>query len=230
MSTQAIVPILYTVENGSPDAGYGLITLLHDGDGGRLQVTLGVGYTEGGGDLKAVLTRYTSDPAANAQLAQGLRLFVPRINDFDGPNKTILASNTDFLGFLKKAGSDQAMQRAQDAQFALEVTGPAYTWAQGQKLTLPLSFLVIADSYLQSGEIFQFLRNRFPATTPLNGGSEKDWISEYLATRNAWLVSAGGAMKSSAYRTAFYQTLIDRDDWDLGGHAYVINGSRVDIA
>jgi chitosanase len=232
MSTKAIVPILYTFENGKPDPSYRSITLFHDGDGGRLQVTLGVGYTEGGGDLKQVLARYL---AANDQLkstgkgsqeAAALALFVNRINDPISANTTFLAASSAFQGHLKAAGKEAIMQQAQDLQFQNEILGPATNWATANGFNPePLSLLVIADSFLQSGEVFSFLRDRFSEKTPANGGDEQDWIRAYTETRHQWLLSSGKLLAASSYRTAFLLDLIDTKDWNIAQSEYSVDGT-----
>jgi chitosanase len=226
-ASTVILDILRTFENGTEDPGYSDITLLHDGDGGRLQVTLGIGFTEGGGDLLAVLRNYCGN--AKSQFGNFFLSYIPKINSFASANRTVLSGDSTFQTALKKAGSDSLMQAAQDEQFTAEVMLPAAAFCKENGLSLPLSELVVADSYLQSGEIFPWLRDEFSANTPANGGDEKTWITQYLKARNSWLENASPADASSSYRTKFLLQRVAADDWNLTGKSYGINGYNLNL-
>ena len=68
------------------------------------------------------------------------------------------------------------MQRIQDDFFDKRYFQPAMQWADTNEFTLPLSALVIYDSFIHSGSILDFLRKRFPEVPPAKGGNEKTWI------------------------------------------------------
>jgi len=70
-----------------------------------------------------------------------------------------------FKSLLRAAGNDPVMQKAQDFIFASETWDSAQRWFNENGFTLPLSMLVIADSFLQSGSMLRFLRQRFKEVT-----------------------------------------------------------------
>jgi hypothetical protein len=49
---------------------------------------------------------------------------------------------------------------------------------------LPLSMLVVYDSFIHSGSVPMFLRKRFIERPPANGGDEKKWIGSYVEVRH----------------------------------------------
>src|ERR1700751_3135366 len=55
-----VIRIIRVFETGADSGEYGLVTLLHDGAGGRLQVTLGIQFDEHSGDLARVLNGYVA--------------------------------------------------------------------------------------------------------------------------------------------------------------------------
>jgi chitosanase len=54
------------------------------------------------------------------------------------------------------------MQQAQREEYDSRYLYPAIAWGESCGFTLPLSFLVIADSYLHSGSTLGFLKAKFP--------------------------------------------------------------------
>jgi chitosanase len=110
---------------------------------------------------------------ANGTYSEQLRPFLPKIG------VTPLADNKEFKQLLRDAGrKDSVMQRIQDEFFERRYFQPAMQWADANEFTLPLSALVIYDSFIHSGGIFDFLRKRFPekvaTKTP---GSNNTWMS-----------------------------------------------------
>ena len=88
--------------------------------------------------------------------------------------------------------------------------------------------LVIADSFLQSGSMLQFLRNRFREVPPAKGGQEKMFIADYTYVRNNWLSGhPNRAIHNSAYRTRCYLSQINSENWNLDSLPIVMNGVRV---
>ncbi len=89
-------------------------------------------------------------------------------------------------------------------------------WADKNGLTLALSALVIYDSFVHSGSILGFLRNRFSAVPPAQGGDEKTWIAHYVNARQTWLSShSNPVLRPTVYRTQCFVREIDRNNWDL---------------
>ena len=200
------------------------MTVLADGKNGRRQVTLGIQFDEASGDLGRVLDLYLEN---GGQYAQMLSDYRSKVNTGDNVS-TVLAKNESFKVLLKRAGSDPVMQAAQDTIFAAETWDPALRWFYANGFTLPLSMLVIADSFLQSGSMLQFLRNRFREVPPAKGGQEKVFIADYTYVRNNWLSGhPNRAIHNSAYRTRCYLSQINSENWNLDSLPIVMNGVRV---
>jgi chitosanase len=222
---ETILRILEAIETGRPGGDYGLVSLLHDGEGDRLQITLGIQFDEASGDLKKVLRLYQS---RSGDAAPKLAPYIPRINTFATTSATVLGLDQGFHGLLRSLGSDPVMQNAQDDIFEQETWLPAKEWADQNGFTLPLSLLVIADSFLQSGSMLSFLRRRFVERVPARGGLEKSWIRAYVTVRHSWLKgSANAALRNSSYRTLLYLSLLELQDWALAEPQYVVNGVEV---
>jgi chitosanase len=108
------------------------------------------------------------------------------------------------------------MKQAQDEFFDTFYYQRAYQWFEEEGFTLPLSLLVIYDSFVHSGNILPLLRRKFPEMTPKNGGDEKVWITQYTATRHQWLSThSRPILRKTIYRTFGYQLQIGLDNWDL---------------
>lgn len=75
----------------------------------RKQVTLSIGFTEGGGNLKKVLQRYIDK---GGKLGAEFAPYLPSLGS--GPT---LAGNKQFIDLLKEAGKDPAMVKAQQECF-----------------------------------------------------------------------------------------------------------------
>jgi chitosanase len=222
---ETILRILEAIETGRPGGDYGLVSLMHDGEGDRLQVTLGIQFDEASGDLKKVLGLYQSRSGPGAVF---LAPHIQRINTFATRAATVLGLDESFHELLRGLGSDPIMQKAQDDVFEQETWAPAKAWADQNGFTLPLSLLVIADSFLQSGSMLSFLRNRFVERVPARGGLEKSWIRAYVTVRHSWLrMSPNAALRSSSYRTRLYLSLLELQDWAVAERQYVVNGVEV---
>ena len=204
-----ILSIVSCMETGKPTPVYDMVTILHDGPRGVRQVTLGNGMTQGGGDLKQVIDSYI---AKNSTYSAMFIPYEKRIS-----TDYTLADDTHFISLLKAASlNDQLMRDSQDAVFDSQDWVPALAFATQNGFTLPLSILVIYDSYVQSGHIFDFLRAAFPAKVPVKGGNEHDWITQYLHARHDWMANhTNAAIRASVYRVNDYLTMVKNNDWNL---------------
>jgi chitosanase len=216
--------VLKAAETGTPSGNYSLVTVLADGKNGRRQVTLGIQFDEASGDLGRVLDLYGKDGGRYAQELSRYRSLVDTGDDVS----TVLARDDTFKALLREAGGDPVMQAVQDNIFAAETWDPAQRWFNENGFTLPLSMLVISDSFLQSGSMLWFLRQRFKEVPPAKGGREKVFIADYTNHRHLWLSGSGNrAIHNSAYRTRCYLAQINSDNWDLDSLPIVMNGVRV---
>ena len=142
---------------------------------------------------------------------------------------TPLVDNKQFKQLLRDAGrKDLIMQQAQDAFFDKRYFQPAMEWAGSNGFILPLSALVIYDSFIHSGSILGFLRERFPEVPPAKGGDEKTWIKQYVDARDHWLSNAENeVLRRTVYRTSCFKKEIARGNWDLSQLPIDANGVDV---
>lgn len=211
--------ILNAFENdsGSPDTDYKSVYIYHDGNNNRRQVTLARGFTDDGGNLKKVIERY---------IAKGgllTTLFRQKLDKF---GRGLLADDREFIGALHTAAAEQVMQDAQDEIFTEAYLQPALAWGEKKGFTLPLSFSVIIDSYLHSGQMTPKLVASFSEHSPSSGGDEKIWIKSYLAARLAWFERVHGALHNTVYRPKFFLAQIAAGNWAMNC-PLVANGSKV---
>jgi chitosanase len=184
------------------------------------QVTLSIGFTEGGGNLKKVLQRYI---AKGGKFSAAFAAYVPTLGS--GPTR---ANDPKFITLLKDAGVEPAMVEAQKECFAEFYLGPAFAWAKQYGFTLPLSYLVIADSFLHSGSMLGFLMNSFAEKKPAAGGDEKTWIKAYIAARKKWLAGhSNKILQGTVYRANAFIAEHTRDNWMLSNSPVVMNGTPV---
>jgi chitosanase len=204
-------------DSGSPETDYSSIYIYHDGKDDRRQVTLARGFTDDGGNLKKVVERYISKGGNYADT------FRSRLNKF---GQGQLVNDEVFKSTLIKASKEEKVMRdAQDEIFDECYMQPALDWADKNGFKLPLSFGVIFDSYLHSGGILKKLRQRFNEKVPSESGDEKNWISQYLDTRQKWLASIP-KLSGTVYRTKFFLDNIKIKNWKLNC-PLVANGSKV---
>jgi chitosanase len=217
-----ILRVLNVAETGHPDGKPQAVYIYADGKNGRKQVTLGVGFTEDGGNLEKVLKRYIVKKGA---FAGELSTHLPQVG------KGILATNKGFHQLLKKAGErDPLMAEAQKEVFSRAYLEPAFNWFTKNGFALPLSLLVIADSYLHSGGIREALRKSFRESPPAQGGDEKAWIRSYVEARHNWLSNhSNKLLRNTVYRTKSFREEIAKDNWMLDRLPINMNGVAVSL-
>ena len=199
-------------------ADYSALAIMNDGPNQRVQITYGASQTTEYGNLKALLSMYID---AKGKYAADIKSFIGWVGERSRPS---LSGNGTFIELLKKAGSDPIMQRTQDQFFNIHYFNPARQWAEVNGFKLPLSMLVIYDSYIHSGSILQFLRTKFVEKVPAQGGKEKEWISQYVQTRDFWLEThSTKLLQNTDYRTDSFIYAIREDNWDLSKPFTVVN-------
>lgn len=212
--------IVNVFETGTPDGDYGAISIFHDGPHDIRQITYGRSQTTEYGKLRQLVRRYVD---ANGLFSDALRPYADRVGS------TPLTDDQEFKNLLRKAGrQDPLMKKAQDDFFDDAYFLPALRWADEQKFTLPLSVLVIYDSFIHSGSILWIIRNRFPETVPAAGGDEKAWIKAYVNARHSWLATHHRpVVRATIYRTNCFKTELARGNWDLSRLPINANGTSV---
>ena len=174
-----------------------------------VQVTYGRSQTTEFGYLKDLIANYVDQ---NGTFSSILKPYVSRIGKLPS-----LATDEVFCTALINAGkSDPIMKRCQDELFDVKYFQVAAKWFKKNGFTLPLSFLVIYDSHIHSGSILQFLRNRFSTVIPAKGGSEQEWIINYVNVRHDWLKNHGSQiLRNTIYRTNCFKHQIAASNWKL---------------
>lgn len=201
--------VINVFETGQIQGDYGAWVTLPDGPNHMRQVTYGRSQTTEFGNLKELIQMYVD---AQGTFSERLRPFVAMIG------VTPLADNNAFKELLQNAGrNDAVMQRVQDEFFEKRYFQPAMNWADTNGFTLPLSVLVIYDSFIHSGGIPVFLRNLFSERPPAAGGNEKIWIKQYVDTRDNWLRhnTFNPILRNTVYRTECFAREIARNNWGL---------------
>lgn len=213
--------VVNVFETGTVRGRYGAISIFDDGPHRIRQITYGRSQTTEYGNLRDLVDRYV---AAGGTFSESLRTYVPQIG------RTALVDDGTFKDLLRRAGNeDPVMEQVQDAFFADTYFDPAMRWAGTNGFTRALSALVIYDSFIHSGGIFDFLRARFREVPPARGGDEQTWIRQYADTRHNWLLSHGNPdVRASAYRTRDLVREIGRGNWDLALVPIMANGTPVD--
>lgn len=221
-----ILKIINVFETGKPEGVYDSISIYKDGpviNGERIsQITYGRSQTTEYGNLRRLIELYIARGGVFAYE------FSPFVTKIGGKNKS-LRTNATFKSLLKRAArEDVVMRQAQDELFEIYYFQPAYIWFDGHKFTKALSLLVIYDSFIHSGSILGFLRQRFAERPPLNGGNERKWIEQYVAARHEWLrTHTNTILRNTVYRTRCFKTQISNGNWDL---AQPVNANGVVIA
>lgn len=214
---QRILSVVNIFETGSPDGNYADISIFNDGKGGSRQITYGRSQTTEQGNLKQLIEAYIAN---KGMFANDFKPYLSKLG------VEPLVDNEDFKALLKRASEeDQTMIKTQDEFFDKVYYLPALKFFNDNKFSYPLSLLVIYDSYIHSGRVPDFLRERFPESPPVRGGDEKAWVKAYVKTRHEWLLSKGEPLSKTVYRTQVFSVAIAADDWMLSS-PLVANGTK----
>lgn len=213
--------IINVFETGSAGGDYANISIYADGPRQIRQITYGRSQTTEYGNLRELVQMYAD---AGGKYSDAARKYVGVIG------RRSLVGDANFQAILRDAGrNDPVMRQTQDAFFDKRYWQPAMQWADENGFTLPLSALVIYDSFIHSGGILGFLRARFEAKTPSAGGDEKAWISQYVDTRQEWLANHSmSILRGTVYRTQCFKHEIARGNWDLTQLPIIAHGVAVD--
>ena len=214
---QRILSVVNIFETGSPDGNYADISIFKDGKGGTRQITYGRSQTTEQGNLKQLIEAYIAN---KGMFSSDFKPYVSKIG------VEPLVDDDDFIALLKRAAvDDETMKKTQDEFFDKVYYQPAFKFFTDNKFTLPLSMLVIYDSYIHSGKIHDFLREKFPESPPVRGGDEKAWIKAYVKTRHEWLLGKGDPLNKTVYRTQVFTVAMAAGDWMLSS-PLVANGTK----
>lgn len=205
---EKILSIVSVFETSRKLPKYDALVAAKDGPGGIRQISYGKHQaTEYSGSLKGIIRIYITREGRYAKEFQG---YVNNIGIKP------LWDNSTFKNLLILAATDPIMQQVQNEYFDRNYWNPAYKFFTGEGFTLPLSMLVIYDSYIQSGGMLKKLRDRFAEPTPANGGQEKEWIESYTQVRDKFLeFNPNPVVRGSDYRSDAILDCIAKDNWQL---------------
>lgn len=214
-----ILKVINVFETGTEEGKYDTLVIYADGKKGSRQITYGRSQTTEQGNLKSLIQMYISK---NGTFAPQLKVFVNKIG------QESLVNNTAFKNLLRRsAREDIIMRTCQDDFFDILYYKPAFQFFQSNRFTTALSMLVIYDSFIHSGGVPSFLRERFPEKIPVNGGDEKKWITKYVNTRHLWLENhSKKILQNTIYRTECFKNQIANNNWDLSKEI-IANGVKI---
>jgi len=212
--------VINCFETGSPEGNYSALVVYADGPHWTRQLTYGRSQVTEYGNLKKLVSLYVKREGIYAgELGKYL----------DDIGSVPLVDSKGFKALLRAAGKkDPVMWKVQDAFFEEAYFKPALRWAESEGFTLPLSMLVIYDSFIHSGSILWLIRRKFPEVPPSKGGKEKEWITAYVKARHEWLSgSRRKLVRASAYRTKDLLKMIGDKNWNLDKLPLIANGRKV---
>ncbi|HEX6100998.1 MAG TPA: chitosanase [Thermoanaerobaculia bacterium] len=212
--------VVNAFETGRAQGDYGAIAVFNDGPHGIRQITYGRSQTTEYGKLGVLVKEYVG---AGGSYSQDLARYADQIGAVP------LTDDPQFRSLLRTAGrTDPVMRAVQDAFFEREYFVPALRWATDHGFTLPLSVLVIYDSFIHSGSILPILLHAIPERSPASGGDERAWTAAYVKARHAWLAGhTRAAVRKTVYRTRCLAAEVQRGNWQLELRPIRANGVGV---
>jgi len=220
VAKRLIERVVNVFETGAPDGKYDLLVIYPDGKNGSRQITYGRSQTTEQGNLSKLLMLYIQK---GGTFADRFAQYMDRVG------KKPLVDNPAFKSLLKTAAQqDPIMKSSQDEFFDLVYYLPALQFFERNAFALPLSLLVIYDSYIHSGAVPGFLRKRFGEFPPASGGDEKMWTTSYVDIRHQWLkYHTNPLLQKTIYRTQCFKNQIDGANWNLTNLPIMANGVGV---
>lgn len=218
---QTMEAVVNIFETGAVRGRYGQVTLLAGDSGGltfgRSQTTLN------SGNLGKLLKRYVETPGA--KFAQALAPIAARAQAKDQS----LDQDRHTHNLLRASADDLLMRHVQDAFFDNHYMQPALRECANLGLEMPLSKLVVYDSFVHGSwaTIKQRVNEQHGSLQALG---EKGWVTQYLATRKAWLAGhSNELLRHTVYRMEALERLCALDQWDLA-LPLVVRGHEISVA
>lgn len=205
-SKSAVQGIVGVFETGRVGGDPAALAILEDGAG----ISYGIHQaTERSGTLARIIREYQT--LGGRYAADIIKAYSPR-------DQAVL------MDLLIAAGrGDPIMRAAQVVVFDAVYWDPCADMCEAMGLTLPLSWLAVYDTCIQSGpRAVERMRARFPERPPAKGGDERAWTIAYIRARHEWLASFVGSkpahttlVRSTVYRTQAMRALVDAGNWRL---------------
>jgi len=217
---QLIERVVNTFETGSPAGRYDCLVVYPDGRNKSRQITYGRSQTTEQGNLGRLVNMYCNN---GGLYSKSLSEYIDKIGE------SPLCDDQVFKNLLISAArEDVVMRTTQDEFFDTVYWKPAEIWFHKHGFKLPLSMLVIYDSFVHSGGIREDIRKQFPELPPSSGGEEKAWITEYVHARHNWLKNRQSALlRKTIYRTQTLINEIEQGNWNLQKTPIYANGIPV---
>lgn len=202
-----IKKLINVFEMGVKDIKYSQLYIYADGPGSRRQITLSFGITEYG-NLKKLVQLYIAN---GGKYSEQFRPFVAKIGS------TPLVDNSTFKALLIESSKNDAIMRdTQDKIYDIAYWDRAQNWFIEGGFKSNLAMAVIMDSFIHSGSILSFLRNKFATKLPAAGGDEKEWIKNYCQARKFWLANhSRKILRNTVYRMNFFISEIAKNNWEF---------------
>lgn len=218
-----ISQILNVYETGKKEGDPSNVTIFKDGlkslRADRKQISYGKKQTTESYGLRGLIQLY-----CNMKGAKYASYFKQKLSII---GRVSLVDNETFIDMLKKAGTDPVMSKAQELFFENEYGQRAKAFFLKNEFTLPLSYAVIFDSIIQSGQIRDNIRVMFKEVPPSKGGDEKAWIKAYIKARKKWLTETSLLLAKTVYRMDSFLSAIKDDNWNLE-KPFFANGIKID--
>ena len=213
--------VIDTIEGGK-FKDYGRVCIAHDGPGEIAQISYGILQSSEYASLHELIESYVN---TYGQYSKQLKPYLDKIG------KTSLVADGMFIMLLRDAGKDETMIACQDEFFDKHYWEPMINWATKHEFKLNLSYLVLFDSFIQSGSILWEIRDMFSELTPDSDGDEKEWVKNYAMARKKWKETKSAIVAGTHYREDTFQLIINADDWDLVHPVNVIDnkGNTISI-
>ncbi len=212
--------VVNVFETGTAEGKYHALAVYWDGFQSSAQITYGRSQTTEQGNLVRLIESYVEN---RGQLSEELSPYLEMIGQRQ------LFEDERFKALLIRAGQeDPVMRCTQDDFFDESYWQPSLIWMRQHELSTPLAHLVIYDSFIHSGRILMFLRQRFRAMPPVSGGDERSWLKAYVETRHQWLKHhSNPLLRKTIYRTQMFLDQIEEENWNLSSLPLVANGVAV---
>ena len=212
---KVIDSVLSLIETGRlpTPAAYSTATVLGD----RAGISYGVHQaTDRADSLDDIVIEYITLGGVHAAALQRYLPLLAQNHTAAARPGAIDPETASLVRLLQAAGTDPLMHRAQQAVFDRRYWLPAHDVGVSIGLKLPLSYLVLYDTTVQSGlGGIATTRVRFPEAPPSRGGDERAWCSAYVHARlrqlETWVVP-GDAAHTEAIRRSAYRIRAIRDD------------------
>jgi chitosanase len=208
-----ILSVVNAFETAQAAGDYAAFVVMRDGKKGKdgkptKQFTYGRSQVAEQLKMRDLLRRYCD---AGGIYSEALKPYLEKIGIVPLWKDAVLKD------LLVRAGKeDEVMHIVQDGFFDDHYYMPATAWCEKNGFMLPLSRLIIYDSFIHSGSILNEIRAKFAALPPAQGGDEKRWICNYVVARRAWLKAHWKPeVRKTTYRMDTFIKAFEQENWEL---------------